>query len=76
MFQAIDLILLIFIRCFCFQSVQVYIVTKLVMMIKSLTAGHFFKEYIEVKNSYSVVNLVRWIFSSADGKHSDEIKKS
>jgi hypothetical protein len=46
------------------------------MMIKSLTAGHFFKEYIEVKNSYSVVNLVRWIFSSADGKHSDEIKKS
>jgi len=60
---------------FLVQSVPTYSVTKLVTMIKSLTARHIFKECPEVKKQLWGGEF--WsdgFFASTVGKHGDEAK--
>lgn len=60
---------------FLVQSVPTYSVTKLVTMIKSLTARHIFKECPEVKKQLWGGEF--WsdgFFASTVGKHGDESK--
>ena len=60
---------------FLVQSVPTYSVTKLVTMIKSLTARHIFKECSEVKKQLWGGEF--WsdgFFASTVGKHGDEAK--